>query len=30
VFLGAGLTLRWIEEPGGDDYRFLLALVLER
>jgi hypothetical protein len=30
VFLGAGLTLRRIEEPGEDDYPFLLALVLER
>jgi SAM-dependent methyltransferase len=30
VFLGAGLTLRRIEEPGQDDYPFLLALVLER
>ena len=30
VFLGAGLTLRRIEEPGEDDYPFLLVLVLER
>jgi hypothetical protein len=30
VFLAAGLTLRRIEEPGEDDYPFLLALVLER
>jgi SAM-dependent methyltransferase len=30
VFLGAGLTLRRLEEPGDDDYPFLLALVLER
>jgi SAM-dependent methyltransferase len=29
-FLAAGLTLRRLEEPGDDDYPFLLALVLER
>jgi SAM-dependent methyltransferase len=30
AFLGAGLTLRRLEEPGEDDYPFLMALVLER
>jgi hypothetical protein len=29
-FLAAGFTLRRLEEPGDDDYPFLLALVLER
>jgi SAM-dependent methyltransferase len=30
AFLGTGLTLRRLEEPGEDEYPFLLALVLER
>jgi SAM-dependent methyltransferase len=30
LFLDAGLSLRRLEEPGDDDYPFLLALVLER
>jgi hypothetical protein len=30
AFLGAGLILRRLEEPGEDDYPFLMALVLER
>jgi hypothetical protein len=30
LFLGAGLTLRRIEEPAEDDHPFPLALILER
>jgi SAM-dependent methyltransferase len=30
AFLAAGLTLRCLEEPGDDDYPFLIALALQR
>jgi SAM-dependent methyltransferase len=30
IFLAAGLTLARLEEPGDEDYPFLLGLVLER
>jgi SAM-dependent methyltransferase len=30
AFLASGLTLRRLEEPGDEDYPFLVALALER